>query len=357
MEENKKQIKSCNICDYHTNNITDYNKHLKTKKHKVRNIMLLNGEEIFTDNFICKCGKKYMHLCSLSKHRHNCLIYKDFIEKVKNNTFIVETTNIKIENNEENLLDKKYTENFEKNNKEIINTDINEENIVLSINEKIENTMNYAKNAIVGENENSINKDILFKIFEQHNELKSLLEKIANTSNITNNTIINNNNFNLHIFLNEKCKNAMSINDFIDSLKIDSNNVEYTGINGYVEGITKIFIDGLSQLDVYERPIHCTDIKRETLYIKENSQWEKDNNENEKLKKAINTVVKKNMQQVKTWKDKNPNYDIIDTKEYELHFHIMQQSLGGGNQEKTDKNNLKIIKNIARHVYLDKKKL
>ncbi len=337
-----KNIKSCIICDYHTCNITDYNKHLETKKHKLKNIMIQSGENLEKNEFICKCGKKYAHLCSLSKHRHNCQTYKEFIEKVENGSFIVE-------------------QNFNIENKiEIINIGDNSDNkeSISLINEKIDNNIKITETQIL---KNEINNEILLQLFKQQNELKMMVEKMANSSNyqnITNNTVItNNNNFNLHIFLNEKCKNAMSIGQFINSLKIDTNNVEYTGIHGYVEGITKIFIDGLNQLDIYERPIHCTDLKRETLYIKENEQWEKDNESNSKLKSAINTVVKKNMQEVKNWKDKNPKYDIMETKEYELHIHIMQQSLGGGNQEITDRNNLKIIKNISRHVYLDKKKV
>jgi hypothetical protein len=145
--------------------------------------------------------------------------------------------------------------------------------------------------------------------------------------------------------------------DFVNSLQVDTCDVEYTGRYGYVEGITKIFIDGLKQLDIHKRPIHCTDLKRETLYIKEEKTWERDNNDKSKFKKAINAVVRKNMQQIVQWQEENPRCNILDSNEYVLHLNIMRQSLGGGNQEKAERNNIKIIKNIAKEVMINREQL
>jgi hypothetical protein len=213
--------------------------------------------------------------------------------------------------------------------------------------------------------------DLLLEFIRQNQELKNILleereesrirfnEQNAKIEELSKQNIVinhnnNNNHFNLNIFLNEKCKDAISIMDFVNSLDVNTCDVEYTGKYGYVEGITKIFIEGLKQLDVYKRPIHCTDLKRETLYIKEEDKWEKDTNEKSRLKKAIGTVVRKNVQKVKMWQDENPRCNILDSKEYMLHMSIMRQSLGGGNQEKTDRNNDKIIRNIAKEVLIDK---
>jgi hypothetical protein len=205
-------------------------------------------------------------------------------------------------------------------------------------------------------------------IIEQNQEFKNLLLEqtlksheiskqqiiVNNNNNITNITTHNTtNNFNLNLFLNEKCKDAISMMDFIDSLHLGTSDIEYTGRHGYVEGITKIFINGLKQLDIHKRPIHCTDLKREILYIKEEQSWEKDDNKT-KFKKAINAVVNKNIQQIKPWQDENPQCNILDTNEYILHLNIMRQSLGGGNSEVAEKNNDKIIKNIAKEVIIDK---
>ena len=145
------------------------------------------------------------------------------------------------------------------------------------------------------------------------------------------------------------------MSQFIDTLQINPQSVEYTGAHGYVNGITKIFMDGLNQLDIHERPIHCTDLKRETLYIKENNKWEKDTEDKTRFKHALATVVNRNVAQVKHWEEENPRCKIPETDEYEFYFVIARQSLGGGNQKITDRNNDRILKAIAGKVYLDKK--
>ena len=146
----------------------------------------------------------------------------------------------------------------------------------------------------------------------------------------------------------------MSLSQFIESLQINLETLEYTGTNGYVAGISKIFMDGLRQLEVNMRPIHCTDLKRETLYIKENDGWEKDNPDKSKFDNALDTVVKRNMQQVREWVNQNPRCDIIDSLEYQLHISIMAQCIGGGIEQEAS-NNRKIRRIVAKEVLINKK--
>jgi len=200
---------------------------------------------------------------------------------------------------------------------------------------------------IINQNKTLIAQNTEFKeiIIEQNAKMLEYSKKPT--------TISNNNHFNLNLFLNETCKDAMTLTEFVNSLQISSYNVEYTGIHGYVAGISKIFMDGLRQLEVNMRPIHCTDLKREILYIKEADAWEKDNPEKSKFKKALNTVVRKNMQQMREWMNQNPRCEILDTNEYHLHLKIMKQCIGGDIHQE-DANNRKILRNIAKEVVIDR---
>jgi hypothetical protein len=179
---------------------------------------------------------------------------------------------------------------------------------------------------------------------EQNRENKILqdqLLKMASQPQVVNQV----NQFNLNFFLHEKCKDAISITDFINSLPIDLSDLEYVGKKGYVAGISNIFLNGLRKLDVYKRPIHCSDYKREVLYIKED-KWEKDN-EKQKITSAIRTVAIKNMKQLSTWAEKHPEHVDIDSRENQEYLNIIQ-SVG----EKEDDN--KIIKIISKEMIIDK---
>ena len=196
------------------------------------------------------------------------------------------------------------------------------------------------------------------QLSQQNTELNKKIDMLIEqpthiTNNIHNKTI--HNQFNLNVFLQEKCKDALNMREFIDTLQINTDSVEYTGTHGYVNGITKIFMDGLNQLEIHERPIHCTDLKRETFYIKEENKWEKDTENNTRFKQALDTVVNRNMAQVRHWEDENPRCKIPETDEYEFYFVIARQSLGGGDHAVTARNNDRILRAIAGHVYLDKK--
>lgn len=311
-------IKKCNICNFECVWISDMSRHIITRKHKIATL-----SEKDNYNYVCSCGKKYKHSSSLSHHKKKCENFKNVIDNIE---LIPENTN-----NNQCLIQIENT-----NNNQPIPGDILKE--LTNIRELVKNTST---------------------LIEQNQELKNFIIEQSKPQYVTinNNNNKQYNNFNLNFFLNEQCKDALNMAEFINSLEFGSRSVEYTGVHGYVEGITKIFIDGLNQLDICKRPIHCTDLKRETLYIKEEDKWDKDSNEKTKLKTAINKVVKRNMQQLKKWQDENPRFNVMNSKEYELHLNIMRQSLGGGNGEKTEKNNEKIIKNISRHVVLYKNEI
>jgi hypothetical protein len=188
------------------------------------------------------------------------------------------------------------------------------------------------------------------KLIEQNGKLQEQLVSLSKEKNIVNNIVNNTNNFNLNIFLNEKCKDALNISDFIRSLKITLDDLMYTKNKGLVEGITNVMIRGLRQLDIYKRPIHCTDTKRETMYIKDCEKWEKDDN-HDKIKNTIVKIANKERNMISAWVDENP--DWFDTEASQIEYLTMVRNVCEPieNDERCEK---KIIRNISREVFLDK---
>jgi len=366
----------CLYCQYGCNKMNEWKRHVNTNKHLGLIQSDIRSQQVFIKEkpFVCNCGNIYMYQSGLCKHKRSCMFYTKVDKKLQNIANIVNKDNMfrcicsKSYSHQSSMckhkkLCKIYID-FE--NKKMAHEKSSELTPIQSYHppqKPFQETMDKSSNQLFMEliKQNHI-------IIEQNQEFKNLLLEqtlksheiskqqiiVNNNNNITNITTHNTtNNFNLNLFLNEKCKDAISMMDFIDSLHLGTSDIEYTGRHGYVEGITKIFINGLKQLDIHKRPIHCTDLKREILYIKEEQSWEKDDNKT-KFKKAINAVVNKNIQQIKPWQDENPQCNILDTNEYILHLNIMRQSLGGGNSEVAEKNNDKIIKNIAKEVIIDK---
>jgi hypothetical protein len=198
------------------------------------------------------------------------------------------------------------------------------------------------------------------KLLEKENQLLQQNEKyneqileLAKKPNIINSN--NTNTFNLNVFLNEKCKDAMNIVDFINSLQLTINDFETTGKLGFVNGISKIFISQLKKVDVVCRPLHCTDLKRETVYIKDNDKWEKDTDEKKKLNWAINRIAQLNLNQIQHWQQKYPESVINNTKANEKFTELALVALGGRGEEEEEKFREKIIRNVIKEVILDKK--
>ncbi len=196
------------------------------------------------------------------------------------------------------------------------------------------------------------NQEFKQMLIDQNNKIMELASA-KNTTVITNNTT-NNNNFNLQMFLNVHCKDALNLTEFVDSLQPKIEDLEATGRIGYVEGISKIFLNGLNGLDINKRPLHCSDQKRETIYIKENNVWEKESDNREKLKLAIKTVASKNIKQIPIWQKENPDCFDSTSKKNDQYLRIVSNSMNGLTPEETQKNYDKIISKLAKEVVIQK---
>ena len=204
---------------------------------------------------------------------------------------------------------------------------------------------------------NMVTNDMVLKLMEQNHDLQKQIFELAKNQTVTNNLNSNNttnNHFNLNVFLNETCKDALNITDFVNSLQLQIKDFETTGRLGYVEGISRIILHGLRQIDVHKRPLHCTDFKREIVYIKNNDIWEKEGPEKVSLQRAVNRVAQMNLNQLQKWQEENPDCARINTKENEEYIHLSLVALGGQTQEEDEKYMDKIVKNVLREVVIDK---
>jgi hypothetical protein len=203
-------------------------------------------------------------------------------------------------------------------------------------------------------NENKELKEILIEQHKQNNELQNKVLEICKngTHNITN-TNSHNKSFNLNFFLNETCKDAMNIMDFVDSVKLQLSDLETVGKIGYVEGISNIIVKNLNSLDETKRPVHCTDSKREVMYIKDENKWEKENENKQKIRKAIKHIAHKNSKMLKDFKTKHPDCDKSDSRFSDQYNKLVIEALGGKGDNDLEKED-KIIRNIAKEVKIDK---
>ena len=210
------------------------------------------------------------------------------------------------------------------------------------------------------EKENTINdKDNLITLLlTQNKELMDLLKSgmISNTTNNNSHNTTNNDNkiFNLQFFLNETCKDAMNINEFVSSIKVNLDELENTGRQGYIEGVSSIILKRLNALEQHFRPLHCSDSKREVFYIKENNEWKKENENKPILTKAIKTIANENIKQIKCWRDKYPDCTKSDSTKNDLYLKIVSNSMNGLTEEESCKNIDKIISNVSKKVLIDK---
>ena len=281
---------SCQSCDYTTVRKSQYIRHLLTLKHEILTNTNKKVQKVQDDNsFHCACGSSYKFASSLCYHKKTCKV-----------TITAEP---------------------------IADAD------VLKVSSS-----------------GGISNEMIMKLIEQNGKLQEQLVSLSKEKSVVNNIVNNTNNFNLNIFLNEKCKDALNISDFIQSLKITLDDLMYTKNKGLVEGITNVMIKGLRQLDIYKRPIHCTDTKRETMYIKDCEKWEKDDN-HDKIKNTILKIANKERNMISVWVDENP--DWFDTEASQIEYLTMVRNVCEPieNDERCEK---KIIRNISREVFLDK---
>ena len=204
--------------------------------------------------------------------------------------------------------------------------------------------------------EKTQDNELILQLLKQNNELTQKLMEISSSPSIINSTINSNNKqFNVQVYLNENCKNAMTITDFVGSLKIKSSEIENIGKLGYVEGLSNIFIRGLKELDETERPMHCVDKKRDILYIKESEGWNKDENK-DKVKNAIGQIAHKNFLRVLEWKEENPASQNTETKTHCEYMRMVNQVMASITPDDDGAGINKIIKKVANEVYVDKSK-
>ena len=196
------------------------------------------------------------------------------------------------------------------------------------------------------------------ELMKENSEMRNMMMGVIKTGthNTTNNNNTNSHNktFNLNFFLNETCKDALNINDFVSSIKVSLTDLENTGRQGYVEGVSNIILKNLNNLEQYQRPIHCSDFKREVIYIKDNDKWEKECEEKPLLTKAIKVIANENIKKIMEWKETNPDCTNSESKKNNLYLKIVSNSMNGSNKEEGTKNITKIISNVAKETIIQK---
>ena len=210
------------------------------------------------------------------------------------------------------------------------------------------------KNYENNKNSEETDKELIKMLIKENNEMKNLiLDVCKNNANINIINTSHHKTFNLNLFLNEQCKDAMNIMDFVDSLKIQFSDLENVGKLGYIEGISNIIVKNLKALDIHKRPIHCSDPKRETIYVKDENKWEKENQEKNKLRKAIKYIAHKNSKMLHLFKEKYPDCIYSDSKKSDQYNKLIIETMGGQGDNEAEKED-KIIKNIAKEIVINK---
>jgi len=286
----------CQNCHFICSKKGDWNRHILSSKHKNVDKMLTNVDADDIKPYKCECGKIYKHRQSLYVHKQTC-VTKDEINK---------------ELHDKDLIDYLLKENSEF-------------------------------------------KEMLL----EQNKMMMEVAKTSQTNNSNNNIMNNSNNhshnktFNLNLFLNETCKDAMNIMDFINSLQLQVSDLENVGKVGYVKGLSNIIIKNLKALDVEKRPVHCTDTKREIIYVKDNNEWQKETNEKPKLRKALKLLAHKNIKMLPVYREKYPDCEEWNSKKCNEYNKIVSEAMGG--EYNDDEISFgKIIKNVVKEISIDK---
>ena len=301
------KIFQCEICDYKCFKQSEYNKHVLTNKHKILQNPTSNPtSKISNKTYNCDCGKIYKHSSTLYAHKKKCYKYKNTYDD-EINTIIGDET--------DKIMD------FDK---------IDKDQLILML---------------IKQNSELIKDTSEFK--------NMMMEVIKNGTHNTIHTNSHNKTFNLQLFLNETCKDAMNIMDFVDSIKIQLSDLENVGKLGYVQGISKIIVNNLNLLDETKRPVHCADSKREIMYIKDQDKWEKENEDKTKMRKMIKHVTHKNTKLFKEFKTKYPGCEKSDSKYSDQYDKLIVEAFGGKGNNDLEKED-KIIRNIAKNVIIDK---
>jgi hypothetical protein len=285
----------CEYCSIKCAKNTEWIRHINTKKHKINESG--GNSNIKSTNLTCKCGKTYKDRSGLWRHEKKC----NFNElQPLSSTDVTFLTNLVLEVVKNNTELQKQTNELQKQN---------------------------------------------------HEFQKQIIEVCKKNNSIYQNNS-HNKTFNLQFFLNEKCKDAMNIMDFVNSMTLDFSDLEDVGKLGYVEGISGIIIKKLNEMDIYKRPIHCSDGKREIMFVKDDNVWEKENSTYDRIRKAIKHITKKNGDMMIPWSKKYPACMNIEHKLNDVYVQIMSQCMGG--KESFIESENKIMKKIAKAVLIDK---
>ena len=306
----------CEKCDYNTSRLSSYNKHLTTAKHLGKQKETQKLQKV-AENYNCDyCDKIYRSRSSLWKHKQKCMLIDTY-------------------NNVEQTEDPKTVSNLTT----IVETLVGQNNKLMET---------------IAENEKKKEQQQLQQQQENQQLQSQLIEAVKEGKTINNINNVNNVNYSFNLFLNDQCKDAMSLTDFIDNMKCKLEDLEDVGRLGYVDGISKLFIENLSGMEINKRPIHCTDLKRKSLYIKNNDEWTKDNN-NAEMRKAIDMVANKNMNNINKWRNQNPEHHHVNgsgakQQQYLKMVNEIQTFATDYDGKKGDK----IIKNISDAVSVDR---
>jgi hypothetical protein len=200
-----------------------------------------------------------------------------------------------------------------------------------------------------------LDPNLVVELLKQNQELQKSLIELSKEKGITNNSINNNNKtFNIQVYLNENCKDALNISDFVNSIQLQLHDLEETGRLGYVDGVSKIITTKLNNLDATKRPIQCSDVKRETLYIKDEDKWIKEDDKKEKIKLAIKQIANKNIQQIPVWVKANPGCLNSESQKNDTYLQIVSNAMSGASTEEQTTNLNKIVTKISKEVSIDK---
>src|SRR6056300_81395 len=284
----------CEKCNFICFKNSDFNRHITTAKHK----MMTNGDINTRKTPTCICGKEFKYRQGLHRHKKSCIHINTYVSN---------------------------------QSKDDIYNDIKHDS------------------------------SVIIELIKQNHEFKQLLVEqnqtiiqLSKKDTTTNNTINNNNHqkFNLNFFLNDTCKDAMNMSEFIENMNVQFEDIENIGRDGYVTGMTNMILSRIKNLEVTKRPMHCTDLKRETIYIKDNNVWEKDN-DNTKLHNMIQCIAHKNYAILPAWRDKNPDCLDSDTSKFDFCIKMMTNLLGDAGEGQVRLDN-KVIRNLSKHINVDK---
>jgi len=289
MPENAEKF-ICENCDFKCCKKSNYDKHILTLKHKNNdNGLQKNAEKMLGKKYKCNCGKEYVHRQGLYAHKKICIIQGEQNDNIIE-LFIKETSDF---------------------------------------------------------------KSLMFEMMKNNTNLQSqMLELCKNSNHTTHNNNSHNKTFNMQFFLNEQCKDAMNIADFIDSFQLQFSDLERVGELGYVDGISDIIIKKLNEMDIYKRPIHCSDTKRDIMYVRAENVWEKETNGHDRLRMMIRQVTHKNIKLIPLWAETHPQAKDHQHPLNDNYLSMVSQAMGGRTNLEESEN--KIIRKIAKTVYIDK---